>query len=455
MIVGNPCVYDTRVIKEAEALVRGGYNVTVLCQEAPGVADVETRNGVEYVRVPMSVSIPSITQFGRRLYHKVRISPMKHLRAICVSIFGSPASDGNPHSSSPWTVRDHAMEVSLLVMHWGPSLVHATAKLMRWLLVPILVVLVPIRRLVRPILVVLVPIRRLVRPILVAYLRYHAMNKAVAEQVSRFRPDVIHAHDLLPLPAAVRCAGRIGASVVYDSHELECHRNGLTYFARRMAQFMERRNIGRAALVVTVCDSIADYLANAYGIPRPVVVMNAPVATAPQVNGETIRSTLGLPDTTALGIYVGRMTFNRGLEQVVEALAYCADIHVALLGPRHAPTEQAVVRSADKLGVRSRLHILESVPPESVVSFISSADFGVIPTQDACLSYRFSMPNKLFEMTFARLPVCISDLPEQRAFVERAGNGVLMDEKDPKDIAPERFGRPMSGASSSPPPMRG
>ena len=421
MIVGNPCVYDTRVIKEAETLVRGGYNVTVLCQKASGVADVETRNGVEYVRVPMSVSIPSITRIARRLYHKVRISTMKHLGAIFVSIFGSPTSDGNPHSSSPWAVRDHAQEVSRLVMHWVSSLVHATAKLMRWLLVPILVVLVPIRR--------------LVRPILVAYLRYRAIHRVAAEQVPRFRPDVIHAHDLLPLPAAIRCARRNGASVVYDSHELECHRNGLTYVARCAARFHERRNIGRAALVITVCDSIADHLADAYGISRPVVVMNAPTVTALQSDGETIRSTLGLSDNTALGIYVGKLTINRGLEQVVEALAYCADIHVALLGPRHAPTEQAVASLADKLGVRARLHILESVPPESVVSFISSADFGVIPTQDACLSYRFSLPNKLFEMTFARLPVCISDLPEQRAFVERVGNGVIMDENDPKDIA--------------------
>ena len=187
--------------------------------------------------------------------------------------------------------------------------------------------------------------------------------------------------------------------------------------------------------MITVCDSIADHLADAYRISRPVVVMNAPTMNTPQSNSETIRTTLGLSKTTALGIYVGKTTINRGLEQLVQSLAYCADIHVALLGPKHAPTERAVVGLADKLGVRSRLHILDSVPPESVVSYISSADFGVIPTHDVCLSYRFSLPNKLFEMTFARLPVCVSNLPEQRAFVERVGNGVLMDENDPKDIA--------------------
>ena len=409
MIVGNPCVHDTRVIKEAETLVRGGYNVRVLCQKASGVVDVETRNGVEYVRVPMSVSIPSIpsiTRLGRRLYNGVRISIKKFLPVNLSSFSWRLASDRNPHSDSPWADRGYVKVVSLLFGFWVHPLFRATE-----------------------------PMRRLVRQILVAYLRYRVIHSAAAEQVPRFRPDVIHAHDLLPLPAAIRCAGRIGASVVYDSHELECHRNGLTYVARCAARFQERRNIGRAALVITVCDSIADHLVDAYGIPRPVVVMNAPTVTAPQSDGETIRSTLGLSDNTALGIYVGRMTINRGLEQVVEALAYCADIHIALLGPKHAPTEQAVVSLADKLGVRSRLHILESVPPESVVSFIKSADFGVIPTQDACLSYRFSLPNKLFEMTFAGLPVCVSDLPEQRAFVERVGNGMLMDQKDPKDIA--------------------
>ena len=395
MIVGNPCVYDTRVIKEAETLVRGGYNVRVLCQKASGVPDVEICNGVEYVRVPMGVSIPSITQLGRRLYHGVKSSTEKLLQVKFA-----------PHSRSPRADRGHVKPVSLQFIRWVYSLFQATQ-----------------------------PMRRLVRQIPVGFLRYRVIHSVVAEQVRKFLPDVIHAHDLLMLPAAIRCAGRIGASVVYDSHELECHRNGLTYVARCAARFLERHNIGRAALVITVCDSIADHLADAYGISRPVVVMNAPTATAPQSNGETIRSTLGLSDPTALGIYVGKMTINRGLEQVVQALAYCANIHVALLGPKYAPTEQAVLSLADKLGVRSQLHILESVPPESVVSFISSADFGVIPTLDACLSYRFSLPNKLFEMTFARLPVCVSDLPEQRAFVERVGNGVLMDAKDPRDIA--------------------
>jgi glycosyltransferase involved in cell wall biosynthesis len=44
------------------------------------------------------------------------------------------------------------------------------------------------------------------------------------------------------------------------------------------------------------------------------------------------------------------------------------------------------------------------------------------------------MPNKLFEMTFAGLPICASDLPDQRRFIEEAGNGVLMNEKSPSDI---------------------
>ena len=479
MIVGNPCVYDTRVIKEAETLARGGYDVRVLCQKADGVADVETRNGVEYVRVPMSVLIPSITRLGRRtrasitrlgrrtrasitrLGRRTRASIIRLGRGLCRGVknlarqllettfgssFGSPATEGISHSRSSRAILGHVKTVALLLALWVYSLLRVTepmGRLAKRAPVGFLRyrVVGPMRRFVRQTAVaflgyrVVGPMRRIVRQTLVAFLRYRAMHSVVAEQVPRFHPDIIHAHDLLPFPAAVRCASRIGAAVVYDSHELECHRNGQTYVARCIARFLERHNIGRAALVITVCDSIADHLADAYGISRPVVVMNAPTVIAPQSNGETIRSTLGLSETTALGIYVGKTTINRGLEQLVQALAYCANIHVALLGPKHAPTERAVIALADKLGVRSRLHILDSVPPDSVVSYISSADFGVIPTHDVCLSYRFSLPNKLFEMTFARLPICVSDLPEQRAFVERIGNGVLMDEKDPKDIA--------------------
>jgi glycosyltransferase involved in cell wall biosynthesis len=45
------------------------------------------------------------------------------------------------------------------------------------------------------------------------------------------------------------------------------------------------------------------------------------------------------------------------------------------------------------------------------------------------------MPNKLFEVAFAGVPICVSNLPEMSKFVSELGIGVIMDETRPDSIA--------------------
>jgi glycosyltransferase involved in cell wall biosynthesis len=45
------------------------------------------------------------------------------------------------------------------------------------------------------------------------------------------------------------------------------------------------------------------------------------------------------------------------------------------------------------------------------------------------------MPTKLFEAAFSGIPLCVSDLPEMRRFVEVFGIGRVMDQSNPEKIA--------------------
>ncbi len=92
-----------------------------------------------------------------------------------------------------------------------------------------------------------------------------------------FDPDVVHAHDLYTLLAGSRIAGKSCAHLIYDSHELEIGRNGnYGKWEKIFRANAERLLIGRTDHVITVCDSIADFLADRYKIERPIVVDNVP-----------------------------------------------------------------------------------------------------------------------------------------------------------------------------------
>lgn len=409
MIVTNPCTNDTRVIKEAEALAVHGYEVCVVCKQDQGVPATEFRHQVRYLRVPMD-------PVGGAL--KAIVDVPAHATALFLlkKITGAHRQQATPHrppESSDMRDTSHNPTTAQPVRE---PLEHGSRDAYRWLY----------------------------RVGQSAYGWFSRLNSrlsalrpvaGVAEEILRYRPHVIHAHDLSPLSTAVKTAPTVGAKIVYDSHELERHRNGLSRSGRIATAFIESRYIEKVDRVITVSHSIADFLAATYKIMRPAVVMNAPDPSEQHTVPRTIRDSIGLERDSLLAVYVGKVTFGRGLEKLVEALQHCKEFHLALLGPRVASVEQDLLGLAYQRGVLDRVHVLDSVPPHDVVPYIITADVGIIPIQDVCLSYRFCMPNKLFEMTFAGIPVCVSDLPEMRAFIESERTGLIMDQTDPKDIA--------------------
>jgi glycosyltransferase involved in cell wall biosynthesis len=398
MIVNNPCVNDTRVIKEAEALVAAGSDVRVLCRTGKGVPESEIRKGVEYLRVDLTPSIADIVK-------------QTGLPPWMLALFGSG-------------------EAVLALIAMPVIMVRAGGRMLKpW-------ITDATRRVGRKVVARWGGVgRAMVKYSLHGLSRYAIRTAAVRSHCEQFRPEVIHAHDLSALPVALLAGAHVVARVVYDAHELEAHRNGLTPLDQRLTALIERRHIVQADRVITVCESIATHLEREYGIPRPAVIMNAPDPAPPSEVQRGLRAVVGLPTSVPLAVYVGKVTFGRGLQQLVQAMPHMPAVHVAMLGPRVEHIAERLVDLAGRLGVANRLHLVDSVPPAEVVPFIATADLGVVPIQDVCLSYRYCMPNKLFEMAFAGIPVCVSNLPEMRAFVEREHVGMVMDERDPRDIA--------------------
>lgn len=383
MVVPNPCTSDARVIKEAESLAAAGYAVRVLCRADGRAPQQETRNGVEYRRLP----------FQRWPWFLHFVIPRRWRRAVIGRARSAAPAAGLPPPVIELTPREIVRRLGNL------------ARALFWRLARLSGV------------ILIVP------------------PEWIRAEAAAWRPAIVHVHDLAPLLAGAEVARELDARLVYDAHELETHRNGLGLLARWQAGIVERAAIRTAAAVITVCGSIARHLAAQYGIAEPAVILNAPDAEVEAVPGRTLRDTIGLAAEVPLALYVGKLTFGRGLEQLVEAMPHCPEFHVALLGPRVEWVEQELRRRADRLGVTARLHFVDSVPPAQVVGFSRGADLGVVPIQDVCLSYRYCMPNKLFELAFAGIPVCVSDLPEMRAFVERERTGLVMDQTDPIDIA--------------------
>ena len=423
---------DSRVIREAEALVRVGHQVLVVCRSHAERGLVETQNGVLYQSLPRT---PAVTPLRLVLLFLI------HLRIYCLWL----ADRFKISWRSGFRETSRSLK-SLVIL--GFLLVPAATVAILWILVRYIFPRSPRRKIWNELQLVRklgadvarkLKIRERVASYVEPLVHLNDYAASCSGSIVGWRADVVHIHDMVCLSGGYLAARKLGVPFIYDAHELETHTN---YQLRRLTWlFIDRYQnalIRRAAKVVTVCESIAEWLSRKYGIDRPTVILNTPDLDASENTGtcnETLRTHLGLPDSEKLAVYVGAVTIDRGLENCVEALQYAPGIHLALVGSRYSVTEELLVRLADQFGVSERLHLVDPVPGNLVVPFVRSATFSLIPIQNVCLSYYYCMPNKLLESVVGGLPVAIARLKELKSFLEKFPVGIEMDESSPKSIA--------------------
>lgn len=275
-------------------------------------------------------------------------------------------------------------------------------------------------------------------------LSYWLFRREFEDSLVAWQPDIIHAHDAMALPLAAHAARKTGATLVFDSHELETHRNPpQPWINRRQARAIEQKYLPRAARVITVSEKIAQHLEADYAIPRPAVIYNAPplgdwpVPQKWQQGARTdVRAETGVPADVPLMVYTGNVAANRGIEETILGLAHYAkafpdapEVQFSIVGRAAPHTRAALQQLAAQHGCADQLRFHEPVAANDVMRFISSASFAVIPIIPETLSYDYAMPNKLFEAALAGLPILGADLAEMGPFIRDHGLGLTYDSR--------------------------
>ena len=75
----------------------------------------------------------------------------------------------------------------------------------------------------------------------------------------------------------------------------------------------------------------------------------------------------------------------------------------------------------------SNIHFHPAVSPQELGKYTVCADVGLCLIEDCCLSYRYCLPNKLFEYLAAGLPTIISNLPDMARVIEKFQCGWIVE----------------------------
>jgi len=399
MLVYNDAHADSRVLKTAHSLREAGAEVTILAVARAHLGYPPTTerlpDGVELVRVPEPGFITWVPRLKKALA-RVRTQ---------LSARRGTAETPPPGASAPTPAAESRISPTPSPRPALRGAVLAKA---------------------------LDPVDRLARTAILVH--YWAM--AVREGRRR-RPDVVHANDGNTLVPGRLIARRSGAALVYDAHELWRHRNVRDRpVGKHVEALTERVVIRRADGVVTVSPSIARWLQRTYRLRElPTLVRNIPAAGEPTDPARgRLRQLAGLAPTDQVIAYGGRITTSRGLEETIAALALLpGHVHLVVLGYGDPGYLAQLDRRIEQAGVRDRVHLVGKVAPHEVAGALADADLSVVFVRPTCLSYEYSLPNKLFEAIHAGLPIAAADLPDTREVVERYGVGEIFGLVRPDD----------------------
>ncbi len=381
MLVINPMTADARVERTATAMAEAGWAVTVVATAGPALPDSEIRNGFTILRLP----------YGR---------PIKE--AVIAQRTNSTNERSRQQANGTWGILQKLAYVRNYARYSAGGLRLKTR-----------------------------------RSSLVWEEFWLSIGKRLPELVDE--PQVIHAHDLGPLHTANELAKHWSGKpkIIYDSHELFTEQQpNWTRSEKYLWKRHEKRLIKHADAVITVSDGIAKELVRRHRLDDlPTVVHNSSGRPKLDLESPHIRCVTGLNQGQPLGVYIGNVKEGRGVRFLLEALPLVPDFHLALVGVGQSPYLNALLSSAESGGYRKRIHVVEAVPSATLPSFLRTATVGIHPMELTCMNHDLALPNKLFDYTFARIPIAVSDLKEMAAFVRRWSLGEVFAPGDSVAIA--------------------
>jgi glycosyltransferase involved in cell wall biosynthesis len=256
--------------------------------------------------------------------------------------------------------------------------------------------------------------------------------------------DLYHACGTLAIAAALaarardRRAGR-GSSVVLDVIDITMESNNVLAIPPPVLRLLARRERGwaRAADAHTaVNDSFADRAGARWGLARrPTVVPNYPERwTPPDVSPDLIRAATGLPESTRICLFWGRLGPHVGLDESAEAVLLVPGTAMVVLGFGRG-WERSVARDGDPR-FAGRHFTLPAVHPDQLTSWVASADVALCTLPPLSYNQRFTLPNKFLEAMAAGTPIVLGpDLPTMESLLRKEDLGGVAASLAPADIA--------------------
>ena len=243
------------------------------------------------------------------------------------------------------------------------------------------------------------------------------------------RYPYILANDLDTLPACYFSSLIFKSRLIYDSHEYYTEVPELENrpFVKNVWKSIEQFILPKLKFTMTVSETIALEYKKKYGIEMEVL-RNMP-------RRDKLHNIIDvrIPTKNKFILYQGMLNPGRGLKPMIEALHLLNDIDLVIVG--YGKVQQELEDFVSNMKLNNRVHFVGRVPNNELINYCHKASIGMVLEEPMGNSFKYCLPNKLFDFINAELPILASPLVEVKKIVDTYGVGLLIENHSPKEIA--------------------
>jgi glycosyltransferase involved in cell wall biosynthesis len=281
-------------------------------------------------------------------------------------------------------------------------------------------------------------------------------ERAIDNFIADFAPQALHVHDLPLLGAALKVANNKDIPVVADLHEnypamleetlkVPLHKIvSLGSLASRLSVSVPRWKayeadvVPRASRIIVVVEEARDRLLD-LGVPEDIVHVVGNYATLDDSGQqEPEPAAVHRTDRRLRVVYAGGFGPTRDLVTVLDAIKALPEqirsgFDVKLIGGQGRDIEQ-LRRHAATLQIEEHVTLLQWLPRPEAEQLMTEADVGLVPHVKSAHTDA-TVPHKLFQYMWRRLPVIVSSCAPLERIVNDAGCGLVYRSGDSSDLA--------------------
>ena len=272
-------------------------------------------------------------------------------------------------------------------------------------------------------------------------------RRGIDRFVRSYGIEAIHVHDLPFVKTAYAVAKKYRIPIIADYHEnfpacIQARLDRKLQWKERFYQSYRRwanyeENIShKVDKIIVVAEEYKQHLISEHGIPEEKITIAQNTIDLSMIKENPTWNDKGDFADEFILSYVGSYGVHRGLDVVIkgmpEVLSYNPNAKFVIVG--QGSNQQELERTAKELKVEESVKFIDWMKYDDLVKEFGKASIGLIPHHSSEHTDN-TIPNKLFEYMYFKVPVLTSDCPPLKRIVNETKAGKVFKAGDARDFA--------------------